>query len=98
MMNRWLSQTRVMAARTSSRIGRYCAWRSRSGTDDTCDDDMRCASPPPTAGRRPRSAPDDQRRRAPQRAVVVEVVPAAAGDAGVDVQNELDVASGVLGE
>ena len=32
MMNRWLSQTRVIAARISSRSGRYCASRSRSGT------------------------------------------------------------------
>ena len=31
-MNRWLSQTRVTAARIWSRIGRYCASRSRSGT------------------------------------------------------------------
>src|SRR3954466_3582047 len=31
-MNRWLSQTRAMAARISSRSGRYCAFRSRSGT------------------------------------------------------------------
>ena len=38
MMNRWLSQTRVMAASTSSRIGRYWAWRSSSGTEVTCDD------------------------------------------------------------
>ncbi len=32
MMNRWLSQTRVIAARMSSRSGWYCPWRSSSGT------------------------------------------------------------------
>src|SRR5437773_3462764 len=32
MMNRWLSQTRAIAASTSSRIGPYWAWRSSSGT------------------------------------------------------------------
>ena len=32
MMNRWLSQTRAIAARISARMGRYCASRSRSGT------------------------------------------------------------------
>src|SRR3954453_5604426 len=32
MMKRWLSQTRAIAARISSRSGRYCAWRSSSGT------------------------------------------------------------------
>src|SRR5687768_5486894 len=32
LMNRWLSQTRVMAARISARSGRYCAARSSSGT------------------------------------------------------------------
>jgi hypothetical protein len=31
-MNRWLSATRVIAERISSRIGRYWAWRSSSGT------------------------------------------------------------------
>ena len=31
-MNRWLSQTRVMAASVSSRISRHCPARSRSGT------------------------------------------------------------------
>src|SRR5580765_3503806 len=31
-MKRWLSHTRVMAARISSRMGAYCAVRSRSGT------------------------------------------------------------------
>ena len=34
MMKRWLSQTRVIAARISSRSGRYCALRSRRGTMD----------------------------------------------------------------
>src|SRR4029077_4650962 len=32
MMNRWLSQTRSIAARISARSGRYCASRSSSGT------------------------------------------------------------------
>ena len=32
MMKRWVSHTRAMAARISSRMGRYCASRSRSGT------------------------------------------------------------------
>src|SRR3954468_10895941 len=35
MMKRWLSQTRVTAARISSRSGRYCACKSSSGTPDT---------------------------------------------------------------
>src|SRR5438094_91251 len=34
MMNRWLSATRVMAARIWSRSGRYCAWRSSNGIVD----------------------------------------------------------------
>src|ERR1700676_791016 len=32
MMKRWLSHTRVTAARISSRKGRYCACKSKSGT------------------------------------------------------------------
>jgi len=32
MMNRWLSHTRVIAASSASRSGRYCASRSSSGT------------------------------------------------------------------
>src|SRR5687767_11366853 len=31
-MKRWLSQTRVTAARMASRSGAYCAWRSSNGT------------------------------------------------------------------
>src|SRR2546428_2171042 len=36
MMNRWLSATRVRAARICSRSGRYCAWRSSNGMVDGC--------------------------------------------------------------
>src|SRR5262245_9445541 len=43
MMKRWLSATRVSAARISSRIGRYCACRSSKGTDIV---DILSRSPP----------------------------------------------------
>ena len=63
MMNRWLSQTRVIAARISSRSGRYCA----------CEIEER------HGGARRRMSSNDDLRRAPQREVVVAVVCALPG-------------------
>src|SRR5512134_646410 len=93
-MNRWLSQTRITAASTSARIGRYCASRSRRGTKVRTDMWSVLAGRELMTGRDVSPLPDDNLRCTPDRKIVAQVSPLPR-PAAVGIEDDVNVFAGV---
>src|SRR5262245_62940399 len=88
-MKRWLSQTRTIAARISSRMGRYCAWRSSSGTLTSAAWPMVMET---------ESLSNDDSRSAPKCRVAVGILRHVGRRAGAGIEHEVHVFPGKLGQ